>query len=582
MFLDPRADRRLHPGQGRPHHEAGHAAAAGADVEHLQDPARVVPGHPRRQGVHDGGRTSGAASRLATKDYYHRAMMVVNIDALADPIIEVLAVAAVAGALLAGAYLVLHKETHLFGVLLRMTRPAAGRRGAAATLHPARRHCRPGAEAVQRLHAHPVRLRRGRPHLRFHRPPAARQATARGRALEAAAIGRRSLPDRRECRISSSSATCASPTSRASRSLRHPSGRPRRRDDRPGRANGCGKTTLLGLLPRFYDPDHGTVLIDGHDLRTVNLRSLRQQIGIVTQETILFDDTIYNNIAYGTRRADAGGGRGGGPQGVRPRLHHRRCRRATRRASASSAAAVRRSEAAAGPGAGDPAQPEHPDPGRVHQRHRRGERGADPPGAEGVQGRPNHVPDHAPSEHIGDRRSHRGAGQGPHRRGRRPRRADGHLPALPAAARGANATAGGVKMRCTAKTPRAPKKSWMRRRTRDSLLLSSWRSWRLGGDLSVFSSIGWPTATCGAATRPAPAWTPRRCWTTAPGACRDCSSGEPELQKPPLYYWLVAAHWHGRGGVDAWAVRLPAAGRRCCASSAWLRSVRRADAPSPA
>ncbi len=68
-------------------------------------------------------------------------------------------------------------------------------------------------------------------------------------------------------------------------------------------ANGCGKTTLLGLLPRFHDPDHGSILIDGHDLRMVNLRSLRQQIGMVTQETVLFDDTIYNNIAYGSRGA---------------------------------------------------------------------------------------------------------------------------------------------------------------------------------------------------------------------------------------------------------------------------------------
>jgi ATP-binding cassette subfamily B protein/subfamily B ATP-binding cassette protein MsbA len=67
--------------------------------------------------------------------------------------------------------------------------------------------------------------------------------------------------------------------------------------------NGCGKTTLLGLLPRFYDPDHGSVLVEGRDLRTVHLRSLRQLIGLVTQDTILFEDTILNNIAYGTRGA---------------------------------------------------------------------------------------------------------------------------------------------------------------------------------------------------------------------------------------------------------------------------------------
>ncbi len=63
--------------------------------------------------------------------------------------------------------------------------------------------------------------------------------------------------------------------------------------------NGCGKSTLLGLLPRFYDPDIGTVLVDGLNIRGVNLRSLRKQVGLVTQQTVMFEDTIFNNIAYG-------------------------------------------------------------------------------------------------------------------------------------------------------------------------------------------------------------------------------------------------------------------------------------------
>jgi len=63
-------------------------------------------------------------------------------------------------------------------------------------------------------------------------------------------------------------------------------------------ASGAGKTTLASLLPRFFDPDEGRVTIDGRDLRDVTLKSLRAQIGIVTQHTILFDDTIRNNIAY--------------------------------------------------------------------------------------------------------------------------------------------------------------------------------------------------------------------------------------------------------------------------------------------
>ncbi len=62
---------------------------------------------------------------------------------------------------------------------------------------------------------------------------------------------------------------------------------------------GAGKTTLLSLLPRFYDPDSGSICIDGTDIREVTFRSLRNQIGVVTQEVILFHDTVANNIAYG-------------------------------------------------------------------------------------------------------------------------------------------------------------------------------------------------------------------------------------------------------------------------------------------
>lgn len=67
--------------------------------------------------------------------------------------------------------------------------------------------------------------------------------------------------------------------------------------------NGSGKTTLLALLPRFYDPDRGRVTIDGIDVRNVTLRSLRRQIGIVTQDSIIFPGTIHDNIAYGLPRA---------------------------------------------------------------------------------------------------------------------------------------------------------------------------------------------------------------------------------------------------------------------------------------
>jgi subfamily B ATP-binding cassette protein MsbA len=63
--------------------------------------------------------------------------------------------------------------------------------------------------------------------------------------------------------------------------------------------SGAGKSTLINLLPRFFDPDTGSLTIDGIDIRRVTLKSLRSQIGLVTQDTVLFDDSVRNNIAYG-------------------------------------------------------------------------------------------------------------------------------------------------------------------------------------------------------------------------------------------------------------------------------------------
>lgn len=67
-------------------------------------------------------------------------------------------------------------------------------------------------------------------------------------------------------------------------------------------ASGAGKTTLVNLIPRFYEVTEGAILIDGIDIRDVTLASLRAQIGIVTQQTILFNDTVRSNIAYGSLR----------------------------------------------------------------------------------------------------------------------------------------------------------------------------------------------------------------------------------------------------------------------------------------
>ena len=69
--------------------------------------------------------------------------------------------------------------------------------------------------------------------------------------------------------------------------------------------SGSGKTTLVNLLPRFYDPTQGSVLVDGHDVRDYTLSSLREQIALVSQEVVLFNDTIRANITFGREVSDA-------------------------------------------------------------------------------------------------------------------------------------------------------------------------------------------------------------------------------------------------------------------------------------
>jgi subfamily B ATP-binding cassette protein MsbA len=103
-------------------------------------------------------------------------------------------------------------------------------------------------------------------------------------------------------------------------------------------ASGSGKSTLANLVPRFFDPTAGRILIDGRDIRDVTLSSLREHIGIVTQETVLFDDTVRNNIAYGrpdtdldrvievARATQAHGFIGNLPEGYETRLGERGAR----------------------------------------------------------------------------------------------------------------------------------------------------------------------------------------------------------------------------------------------------------------
>lgn len=227
--------------------------------------------------------------RMATKDYYHKSMLTTRIDAMSGPVIELLGALAVAVSLLAGAYIVLRHETFLSflpvteqpldveGLLLLY--------GLLAAI----------ADPVRKLSSVFTRLQSGE-------AAANRVFTFMDRQPQVKANLHEARLPRHEQGIEFRDVCFSYMPGRPILTNIHFKVRRGETIALVGK-NGCGKTTLLGLVPRFYDPDHGSILIDGQDIRDVQLRSLRQQIGLVSQDTMLFDDTIFNNIAYGNAQA---------------------------------------------------------------------------------------------------------------------------------------------------------------------------------------------------------------------------------------------------------------------------------------
>ena len=105
-------------------------------------------------------------------------------------------------------------------------------------------------------------------------------------------------------------------------------------------ASGAGKSTLVDLIPRFYEPTGGVIRLDGVDTREITLASLRALTGIVSQDTVLFNDTVRNNIAYGAA----------GPVHATRRSRRRRARRTRTTSSASCPRATTRCSASAARG----------------------------------------------------------------------------------------------------------------------------------------------------------------------------------------------------------------------------------------
>ena len=115
--------------------------------------------------------------------------------------------------------------------------------------------------------------------------------------------------------------------------------------------SGAGKSTLSRLLFRFYEPTAGRITIDGQDIGRVTQASLRAALGIVPQDTVLFNDTIGYNIGYGRDGATQAEIEAAAARRRDPRLRRERCRRATSRwsASAASSSPAARSSASRSP-----------------------------------------------------------------------------------------------------------------------------------------------------------------------------------------------------------------------------------------
>ena len=225
------------------------------------------------------------------KTFYRKAMRVVQIDALTKPTTELLGLLAVIVAMLPGAYLVLRGKTEIWEIRLASNPMDVSQLCLlyallAGILDP----CRKMSSIYSKLKT---------------------STAAMDRVLE--------LMDRK---TDIRDPDVATPLPRLSRAIEfdHITYKYPNRELVPARKtalddvnlkiaagevvaivgeNGCGKSTLINLMPRFFDPDRGEVRIDGVPIKQATLKDLRGQIGLVTQETILFDDTIFENIRYG-------------------------------------------------------------------------------------------------------------------------------------------------------------------------------------------------------------------------------------------------------------------------------------------
>ena len=331
---------------------------------------------------------------IETKNFYRKAIRVAMIDAASDPVLEMLTLVTVAIALLAGSYLVLNKTIYLglgpFQIQL------ASQVMAIEELLTLYAFLAGASDPIRKL---------SNVHSKLQRAAAASDRICDLMDREPQVVERPSAIDlprhHQEIEFEDVHFRYAGRPALLkgiSLTVRH------------GETialvgpNGCGKTTLMNLLPRFWDVDSGTIRVDGHDVRDLRMRSFRRQIGIVLQETILFQDTIARNIAYG----DAGASREqiveaakrayahqfimALPQGYDTLIGERGPRPLRRPATANC------------PGPGDAPRSLDPDPRRGHQRRGHPGRGPDSQGHRRILTGPHHLLDLAQPRHHPVRR----------------------------------------------------------------------------------------------------------------------------------------------------------------------------------
>lgn len=229
------------------------------------------------------------------RTYYEKAMRILRIDVLVSPSVEFLAMCAVFIASLPGAYMVLRHKTSIWGVHLAAEQMTVSDLAIlytylAGVLDPGRKlsgmysKLKKAATACDRFFAWMDKTSLvttadvAKPLPRHHESIEFDRVTFHYAQLESGEPGRRALDDV---------------------SVKIPFGA----TVAVIGENGCGKSTLVNLLPRFYDPHSGQVRIDGVNLSEADIVQLREQIGVVTQETLLFDWSIAENIRYGKRDA---------------------------------------------------------------------------------------------------------------------------------------------------------------------------------------------------------------------------------------------------------------------------------------